>query len=39
MTERIMPGPLFSIVIPTYNRCELLQGALQSVLAQSIADF
>lgn len=34
-----MPGPLFSIVIPTYNRCELLQGALRSVLAQSIADF
>jgi glycosyltransferase involved in cell wall biosynthesis len=39
MTERVMPGPLFSIVIPTYNRCDLLQGTLQSVLAQSIADF
>jgi len=34
-----MPGPLFSIVIPTYNRCDLLQGTVRSVLAQSIADF
>jgi glycosyltransferase involved in cell wall biosynthesis len=39
MTERVMPGPLLSVVIPTYNRCELLQGTLQSVLAQSITGF
>ena len=34
-----MATPLFSIVIPTYNRSELLYGTVQSVLAQSFADF
>lgn len=29
-----MPAPLFSIVIPTYNRAHLLDRALESVLAQ-----
>lgn len=30
-------GPLFSIGIPTYNRCQLLQEALASACAQSYA--
>jgi len=30
---------LFSIVIPTYNRSELVQGAVRSVLGQTCADF
>jgi glycosyltransferase involved in cell wall biosynthesis len=30
--------PLFSVVIPTYNRAELVRHAIQSVLAQSLAD-
>jgi glycosyltransferase involved in cell wall biosynthesis len=33
-----MSQPLFSIVIPTYNRAELVQGAVRSVLAQSFDD-
>ncbi|MBU6442319.1 MAG: glycosyltransferase family 2 protein [Alphaproteobacteria bacterium] len=31
--------PLFSVVIPVYNRAELLRGALESVRAQSCQDF
>jgi len=31
--------PLFSIVIPTYNRSELVKGAVQSVVSQSWDDF
>src|ERR1700710_2664066 len=34
-----MRAPLFSIVIPTYNRSELVQGAVRSVLAQTFDDF
>jgi glycosyltransferase involved in cell wall biosynthesis len=34
-----VPAPLFSIVIPTYNRSELVAGAVRSVLAQSFGDF
>ncbi|MEO8256932.1 MAG: glycosyltransferase family A protein [Acidobacteriota bacterium] len=34
-----MTPPLFSIVIPTYNRSELVQGAVRSVLAQTVDDF
>lgn len=34
-----MHTPLFSIVIPTYNRSELVAGAVRSVLAQSFGDF
>jgi glycosyltransferase involved in cell wall biosynthesis len=34
-----MTRPLFSIVIPTYNRSELVQGAVRSVLRQSFGDF
>jgi glycosyltransferase involved in cell wall biosynthesis len=34
-----MSAPLFSVVIPTYNRSELVQGAVRSVLAQSFGDF
>jgi hypothetical protein len=35
----MMKAPLFSIVIPTYNRSELVQGAVRSVLGQSFDDF
>ncbi len=31
--------PLFSVVIPTCGRAELLQAALRSVLAQTVTDF
>jgi glycosyltransferase involved in cell wall biosynthesis len=31
--------PLFSIVIPTYNRSDLVQGAVRSILAQTRNDF
>ena len=31
--------PLFSIVIPTYNRSDLVQGAVRSVLGQTFDDF
>ena len=31
--------PLFSVVIPTYNRSDLVQGAVRSVLAQTCDDF
>ena len=31
--------PLFSVIIPTYNRAELLRAALKSVFAQTFRDF
>ena len=31
--------PLFSVVIPTYNRSDLVQGAVRSVLGQTCGDF
>jgi len=31
--------PLFSVIIPTYNRRELLRQALASVLAQTFTDY
>jgi glycosyltransferase involved in cell wall biosynthesis len=31
---KIMDQPLISIVVPTYNRCEMLRGALESFLRQ-----
>lgn len=34
-----MPDPLFNIVIPTYDRPELLVTAIASVLAQTVLDF
>lgn len=34
-----MKTPLFSIVIPTYNRSELVKSAIQSVLRQTFEDF
>jgi hypothetical protein len=34
-----MNKPLFSIVIPTYNRCDLVPMAVRSVLAQTFEDF
>jgi glycosyltransferase involved in cell wall biosynthesis len=32
-------SPFFSIVIPSYNRSKLIQGTLDSVLAQTFTDF
>jgi hypothetical protein len=34
-----MAPPLFSIVIPTYNRAELVRPAIQSVLDQTFTDY
>lgn len=34
-----MSPPYFSILLPTKNRSEILSGAIQSVLAQTCADF
>lgn len=33
------PAPTFSVVVATYNRCEVLEFALRSVLAQHFTDF
>ncbi len=32
-------GPLFSVIIPTYNRAQKVVRAVESVLAQSLADY
>jgi glycosyltransferase involved in cell wall biosynthesis len=34
-----VPKPLFSIIIPTYARADLLREAVDSVLAQTVEDF
>lgn len=34
-----MPAPLFSILLPTKNRSEIVGGAIQSVLDQDVADW
>ncbi len=34
-----MDNPLFSVIIPVYNRPDFLRHAIQSVLAQSFSDF
>ena len=34
-----MPNPLFSVIIPTFNRAETLVRAIQSVKAQTVRDF
>ena len=31
--------PTFSVIIPTFNRCEMVQRAVRSVLGQSFSDF
>src|SRR2546426_1031029 len=36
---RVVVAPCVSVIVPTYNRAGLLPRALQSVLAQSCADF
>jgi glycosyltransferase involved in cell wall biosynthesis len=33
-----MPAPLFSVILPTFNRPEMLQEAVDSVLAQTIPE-
>ena len=33
------PSPLFSIVIPTYNRAHLIGKTIESVLRQEFTDF
>lgn len=35
----LTPGPLFTVVIPTYNRVEPVRRALESVLAQTCSDW
>ncbi len=35
----IIPRPLFSVIIPTYNRARKVVRAVESVLAQTLADF
>jgi glycosyltransferase involved in cell wall biosynthesis len=39
MSQQHHKTPLFSIVIPTYNRSELVQGAVRSTLSQTFGDF
>ncbi len=34
-----MPVPLFSVIIPTYNRIDLARRAVESVLAQTFTDY
>ncbi|MGH7908675.1 MAG: glycosyltransferase family 2 protein, partial [Thermodesulfobacteriota bacterium] len=34
-----MTNPLFSIIVPTYERPQLLAEAIQSIRAQTIGDF
>lgn len=34
-----VPAPCVSVIIPTYNRAALVEGAVQSVLVQSFEDF
>ncbi|MCC5805103.1 MAG: glycosyltransferase family 2 protein [Opitutales bacterium] len=38
-TEPSDDPPFFSVVIPTYNRCEMLRAALASVRNQTFADY
>src|SRR4249919_1853795 len=35
----LMPNPLFSVIIPTFNRAEKLVRAIRSVIAQTVRDY
>jgi glycosyltransferase involved in cell wall biosynthesis len=35
----MMSSPLFSVILPTYNRAAMLRTAIRSVLAQTFADY
>jgi glycosyltransferase involved in cell wall biosynthesis len=35
----LTPAPLFSVIVPTYNRSQRLQRALNSITAQTMQDF
>jgi glycosyltransferase involved in cell wall biosynthesis len=39
MTQTSSSAPLFSVIVPTYERPQLLAEAIQSVLAQTVTDF
>jgi glycosyltransferase involved in cell wall biosynthesis len=39
LTSTVSPSPLFSVVVPTYNRSRRLQRALNSIAAQTMQDY
>jgi glycosyltransferase involved in cell wall biosynthesis len=37
--DKYLTLPFFTVIIPTYNRAQLLRGAIQSVMDQTFSDF